>query len=320
MTACCRISVGIVYMKGRSSMQIERLVRMIFYIVSREQVTAKELADYFNVSTRTIYRDITTLTLSGIPITSKKGTGGGISLMDGYALNKSFLTTEEQVQVYQGLQILQASNYPDAEQALTKIDALFNQSLSDDWLEIDFSYWGSSEEEKITISDLRRALTKKHVLTFEYFNSELQQSERKVDPLRLIFKSHAWYIVGYCHHNHAVRVFRLSRMKRINVLSESFERSLPKDFSLADSTYEVNYSTFKLLFLPEMSYRLFDEFQEQQVERCPNGNYLVTVQYPLNEWTYHRLLSFGPYVEILEPAEARKELKRRALKIAQKYD
>ena len=301
-------------------MQIERLVRMIFYIVSREQVTAKELADYFNVSTRTIYRDITTLTLSGIPIASKKGTGGGISLMDGYALNKSFLTTEEQVQVYQGLQILQASNYPDAEQALTKIDALFNQSLSDDWLEIDFSYWGSSEEEKITISDLRRALTKKHVLTFEYFNSELQQSERKVDPLRLIFKSHAWYIVGYCHHNHAVRVFRLSRMKRINVLSESFERSLPKDFSLADSTYEVNYSTFKLLFLPEMSYRLFDEFQEQQVERCPNGNYLVTVQYPLNEWTYHRLLSFGPYVEILEPAEARKELKRRALKIAQKYD
>lgn len=301
-------------------MQIERLVRMIFYIVSREQVTAKELADYFNVSTRTIYRDITTLTLSGIPITSKKGTGGGISLMDGYALNKSFLTSEEQVQVYQGLQILQASNYPDAEQALTKIDALFNQSLSDDWLEIDFSYWGSSEEEKITISDLRRALTKKHVLTFEYFNSELQQSERKVDPLRLIFKSHAWYIVGYCHHNHAIRVFRLSRMKRINVLSESFERSLPKDFSLADSTYEVNYSTFKLLFLPEMSYRLFDEFQEQQVERCPNGNYLVTVQYPLNEWTYHRLLSFGPYVEILEPAEARKELKRRALKIAQKYD
>lgn len=301
-------------------MQIERLVRMIFYIVSREQFTAKELADYFNVSTRTIYRDITTLTLSGIPITSKKGTGGGISLMDGYALNKSFLTSEEQVQVYQGLQILQASNYPDAEQALTKIDALFNQSLSDDWLEIDFSYWGSSEEEKITISDLRRALTKKHVLTFEYFNSELQQSERKVDPLRLIFKSHAWYIVGYCHHNHAIRVFRLSRMKRINVLPESFERCLPKDFSLADSTYETDYSTFKLLFLPEMSYRLFDEFQEQQVERCPNGNYLVTVQYPLNEWTYHRLLSFGPYVEILEPAEARKELKRRALKIAQKYD
>lgn len=81
-------------------MQIERLVRMIFYIVSHKQVTARELADYFEVSTRTIYRDMNTLTLSGIPVISKKGTGGGISLMDGYALNKSFLTAEEQVQVY----------------------------------------------------------------------------------------------------------------------------------------------------------------------------------------------------------------------------
>lgn len=105
-------------------MQIERLVRMIFYIVNRKQVTAKELADYFGVSRRTIYRDITTLSLSDIPIISKKGAGGGISLMDGYSLNESFLTTEEQLQIYQGLQILQASNYPDADQVLTKIGAL----------------------------------------------------------------------------------------------------------------------------------------------------------------------------------------------------
>lgn len=142
-------------------MQIERLVRMIFYIVNRKQVTAKELADYFGVSRRTIYRDITTLSLSDIPIISKKGAGGGISLMDGYSLNESFLTTEEQLQIYQGLQILQASNYPDADQVLTKIGALFNQAPADDWLEIDFSYWGSSEDEKITISELRRAITQK---------------------------------------------------------------------------------------------------------------------------------------------------------------
>lgn len=300
-------------------MQIERLVQMIFYIVSRKQVTAKELADYFSVSTRTIYRDITTLTLAGIPIISKKGTGGGISLMEGYALNKSFLTNDEQVQIYQGLQILQASNYPDAEQALTKIGALFDQPLTDDWLEIDFSYWGSSDDEKITISELRRAITEKYVLTFEYFNSELQRSVRMIDPLRLIFKSHAWYIVGYCHTNKAIRVFRLSRMKRLNVTSTHFERILPEDFSLGESTYTIEFVSFKLLIAAEMSYRLFDEFHEDQVERCSDGSYLVTVQYPLNEWTYHRLLSFGTYVEVLEPAAARIELKKRAKKIAHQY-
>lgn len=320
MTASCHINIAIVLLKGRNFMQLERLVRMIFYIVSHKQVTAKELADYFNVSTRTIYRDITTLTLSGIPIISQKGSGGGISLMDGYALNKSFLTTEEQVQVYQGLQILQASNYPDAEQALNKIGALFDQPLLDDWLEIDFSYWGSSDDEKITIADLRRAITQKYILTFEYFNSELQHSERTVDPLRLIFKSHAWYIIGYCHQNQGFRVFRLSRMKRIHVTVETFERVLPDGFSLANSSYGAEYTSFKLQFSPEMAYRLFDEFQEQQVERKDDGNYLVQVQYPLNEWTYHRLLSFGPYVEVIEPVEAQQELKKRALKIANKYE
>lgn len=208
-------------------MQIERLVRMIFYIVNRKQVTAKELADYFGVSRRTIYRDITTLSLSDIPIISKKGAGGGISLMDGYSLNESFLTTEEQLQIYQGLQILQASNYSDADQVLTKIGALFNQTPADDWLEIDFSYWGSSEDEKITISELRRAITQKYILAFDYFNSELQRSERKVEPLRLSFKSHAWYIIGYCHDKQDIRIFRLSRMKRIHVLEQNFDRTLP---------------------------------------------------------------------------------------------
>ena len=106
-------------------MQIERLVQMVFYIVNREHVTAKELADHFSVSTRTIYRDINTLTLAGIPVTSSKGTGGGISLIDGYTINKSLFSKEEQQNIYQGLQILQASKYPNAETALSKIGSIF---------------------------------------------------------------------------------------------------------------------------------------------------------------------------------------------------
>lgn len=80
-------------------MQIERLVQMVFYIVNREHVTAKELADHFSVSTRTIYRDINTLTLAGIPVTSSKGTGGGISLIDGYTINKSLFSKEDRKSV-----------------------------------------------------------------------------------------------------------------------------------------------------------------------------------------------------------------------------
>ena len=101
-------------------MQIERLVQMIFYIVNHGHVTAKELSNHFNVSTRTIYRDINTLTIAGIPIISTKGTGGGISLIEGYMIDKSLLSKEEQQSVYQGLQILQATRYPNAEMALDR--------------------------------------------------------------------------------------------------------------------------------------------------------------------------------------------------------
>ena len=107
-------------------MQIERLVQMVFYIINHGHVTARELSDYFNVSTRTIYRDINILTIAGIPVLSAKGTGGGISLIEGYTIDRSLLSKEEQQSVFQGLQILQAAKYPNAEMALSKI-ALFSE-------------------------------------------------------------------------------------------------------------------------------------------------------------------------------------------------
>lgn len=118
--------------------------------------------------------------------------------MDGFTLDESFLTSDEKMYVYQGLQILNAANYPETEHVLNKIGALFNQPPTEEWLEIDFSYWGSEETEKVTLSELRKAITEKHLLTFDYFNSELTSSKRNVEPLRLLFNSHAWYIVGYC--------------------------------------------------------------------------------------------------------------------------
>lgn len=101
---------------------------MVFYIINHGHVTARELSDYFNVSTRTIYRDINILTIAGIPVLSAKGTGGGISLIEGYTIDRSLLSKEEQQSVFQGLQILQAAKYPNAEMALSKISAVFRNA------------------------------------------------------------------------------------------------------------------------------------------------------------------------------------------------
>lgn len=302
-------------------MQIERLIQMIFYIVNHEHVTAKELANYFNVSTRTIYRDINTLTVAGIPVVSAKGTGGGIYLIEGYTINKSLFSKEEQQNIYQGLQMLQAANYPNAEITLSKVGAIFRNVLEPHWLEVDFTYWGSDEKEKVRISDLQYAILNKHVITFAYFNSELQKSERVVEPLRLAFKSRAWYMVGYCRGKRDIRIFRMSRMKHIRVLPELFERELPRDYRMTAECNEEDHSpVFKLKFSSEIACRLFDEFQEEQVSVNVDGSYMVTARYPLNNWTFNYLLSFGKYVEIIEPEIARGMLRERASDIVRIYD
>ncbi|WP_227864737.1 HTH domain-containing protein [Clostridioides sp. ZZV14-6044] len=139
----------------------EEISTNFFYIVNHEHITAKELADYFNVSTRTIYRYINTLSIAGIPIISTKGTGGGISLIDGHALDKSLLSKEEQQNIYQGLQMLQVIKYPNAEIALSKISDIFRNVLEPKWLKVDFTFW-QSDENKINkrFSELMLELNK----------------------------------------------------------------------------------------------------------------------------------------------------------------
>ena len=293
-------------------MQIERLVQMVFYIINHGHVTARELSDYFNVSTRTIYRDINILTIAGIPVLSAKGTGGGISLIEGYTIDRSLLSKEEQQSVFQGLQILQAAKYPNAEMALSKISAVFRNARDSQWLDIDFSYWGSDEKEKIKISDLQYAILDKHVIRFQYFNTELKRSERVIEPLRLLFKSHAWYIVGYCRSKEEIRTFRLTRIKKLQIMPEIFERELPLDYSMVSEGRErCKLPVLKLKFSPEIAHRVFDEFQEDQVNIGEDGNSYVAVQYELNNWTVHYLLSFGKYVEVVEPESARIMLRER---------
>lgn len=301
-------------------MQIERLIRMIFCLMDHEQVTAKELAEQFNVSTRTIYRDVNTLTLAGIPILSSKGTGGGISLLEGYTLDKSLLTKEEQQNIYHGLQLLQATHYPNTETAISKIGAVFQHVLQPQWLEVDFSYWGSDDTEKIKLSDLQYAILNKHLISFDYVNSELQKSQRIIEPLRLVFKSHAWYIVGYCQKRAETRVFRLSRIKQLVVQRETFTRELSRKYSMKSPKAQEKLTKLQLRFSPEAIHRLYDEFAEDQLKAAEDGSYLVEFEAEVNHWMVHYLLSFGSQVQVLSPKEVQRMLKEQALMIVHMYE
>lgn len=271
-------------------MQIDRLIQIVFLLLMHENITAEQLAEELCVSARTIYRDINILSIAGIPITSQKGYGGGLSLLQGFSLDKSYFTQEEQKNIIQALQILKSSNYLNADKSLNKIAGLFSHNLQSEWLEIDFSYWGSPEKERNNITVLERAIINKYVITFTYFNAELTITNQIVEPLKLVFKSHAWYLVAYSKHKNDIRTFKMSRIRELQITDQLFDRELPKDFSI-----------------------------EKYIKKLDDGTLEVTFRYQFSDWTFLYLLSFGEYVEIIEPIEARNILKEKAKRISAMY-
>lgn len=299
---------------------IDRLIQIIFLLLRHENITAKQLAQDLDVSTRTIYRDINTLSIAGIPITSQKGYGGGLSLLEGFALDKSYFTQEEQSNIIQALQILKSSNYPDADRTLNKVAGLFSHTLQSDWLEIDFSYWGSPEKERRNMTALERAVINKYVIKFTYYNSELTITEQTVEPLKLLFKSHSWYLIAFSRRREEIRTYKLSRIRNLQITDQLFDRTLPADFSLTPVYQEeYNIPLFKLRFSEKIAYKVYDEFQEEYIKKLEDGTLEVTFRYQLSDWTFLYLLSFGEYVEIIEPVEARMLLKEKAQKILALY-
>ena len=306
--------------KKSDDMQIDRLIQIVFLLLRHENITAKQLAEELCVSTRTMYKDHNILSVAGIPITSQKGFGGGLSLLQGFSLDKSYFTQEEQNNIVQALQILKSSNYPDADKSLNKVAGLFSHNLQSEWLEIDFSYWGSPEKERNNITALERAIINKYVITFTYFNAELTVTHQTVEPLKLVFKSHSWYLVAYSENKKDIRTFKMSRIRELQITNQLFDRELPKDFSITP-VYKEEYNTpvFILHFSEKIAYKVYDEFQEKYIKKLDDGTLEVTFRYQLSDWTFLYLLSFGEYVEIIEPVEARNILKEKAKKIFSMY-
>jgi len=297
-------------------MQMNRLFEIIYILLSKETVTAKELSERFGVSSRTIYRDIDTLSLAGIPVYTERGKGGGISLLPNFVLNKSLLNEQEQNEVLSALQGLAAVKTDEADSVLQKLSVIFNKN-SPPWLEVDFSDWSNSHSG--IFYDFKIAIIERRIIQFDYYSTFGEKTHRRVEPLQLWFKSRSWYIKAYCLAKQSVRIFRLSRIRNQILTDEHFaERDLLKT-SIDDSPSQHTRQDVKLILkiAPEMTYRVFDDFLDG--EKQEDGSHIVSVNWPEDDWVYGFILSFGEYIEVLEPEYMRKIIREKAQKISEKY-
>jgi len=321
---------------------LERLISIIYILMNKETVTAGELAERFEVSTRTIYRDIEALSIAGIPVYCRKGKNGGISLTEEFVLNKMLITKEEQQEILAALVGLQETEVSDGnreQETLKKLGEFF-QTEPVPWVNIDLSDWSGLRKQMY--EDIKRAILTRHVIEFDYYGQNRPMSHRVVEPVQLQFKEYTWYLRAYCRERQDFRTFKLFRMQRLCVQAETFVPKrepalLQKDevAGKAEKSVEMHDSTRVELQTQEQefpvtpltiwidkkeAYRIYDRFDESELEQLPDGNFLAHCAYPLDEWVYSLILWFGPSAKVLEPEFIRDEVQKRIKKMMENYN
>ncbi len=300
-------------------MQINRLFETIYILLHKKTATAKELAERFEVSERTIYRDIETLSSAGIPIYASQGKGGGISLLDDYVLDKSILSEREQNEILYALQSLSVTKAPQMDQVLAKLSSLFNKNNTS-WIEVDFSPWGSDEKGINQFTVLKDAILSRRIIEFDYFNSSGEKSTRRVEPVKLIFKVNAWYLQAFCLTKNTNRTFKISRMSDLQMTPQTFvERNSDKLPESGQMTQHQDWTPLCLKISAQGAYRVYDEFDEKDIFKNQDGSFTVTASLPDSKWLIRYLLSFGADVEVLAPAKIRDAFRDELNNIMGKY-
>ena len=293
-----------------------RLFEIIYILIQKKKVTAKELANKFEVSTRTIYRDIETLSSANIPIYASKGKDGGIGLLDEYVLNKTILSEEEQNQILFALQGMSKVGAQNEKDILEKLSTLFNKKVND-WIKIDFSNWEKDNKKEKLFDSIKYAILNKQLIQFIYYNSNGEKSKRIVEPLQIWFKDKYWYLISYCRNKEDYRIFKIARIKECEILKEHFERQFPKNEK--QEKCNIKIIELELEINENMAYRVYDEFESEEITKNEKGNFIVKVKYPENEWVYGYILSFGEYAKVLSPERAKKIIKEKLEKSLKNY-
>ena len=296
-------------------MQINRLFEIVYLLLNKESITAGELARQFEVSPRTIYRDVELLSSAGIPIYMTKGKGGGISLLPDFILNKAVLTDDEKADILSALHAVDSVNLERISTAVKKLSTMFGKESSD-WVEVDFSGWANGREESETFAYLKASILKKQVIQFLYHSGE-GSLQRVVEPLKLCFKGQDWYLYAYCRLRFDYRFFKLRRIKELSILPEVFERPIPGKIFDKEKVLQNNLVTITLKISKEMAYRVYDEFTEYEL--LPDGGFLTRISMAEDEGLYYYLATFGEHCEVLHPENIRLQMKERLQKAVHLY-
>ncbi|MWC29211.1 helix-turn-helix transcriptional regulator [Paenibacillus sp. MMS18-CY102] len=315
-------------------MKLERLMAITILLLNRKRVQAQELASQLEVSLRTIYRDLDSLGQAGIPIVSYTGMEGGYEIMDSFRLDRQLLSFDELSTLstaLRGLDSTKAYARSNMDLLLSKVGAMVAQAEQGrtgegDRIQIDFTPWKNSEEDQSRYNLLRQAVDGRMLIRFNYTSRTGDEQAREVEPMTLVLKNYAWYLHGYCRLRNDYRIFKLTRIRELALLNETFTRrpdslaELNDRWTAPETSGAVEGFPVTLQFKASVAVSVMDRFDEKEIERLPDGQLIVRTSFLSEHWLIRNVLHYMADVIVLEPAYIAAEVRQAALAIARQYD
>ena len=309
-------------------MKTERLVAITMILLDKKQISATRLAEIFEVSVRTIYRDINSLSEAGIPVTTLPGANGGIQIMENYKVDKRFFTTSEIIELLIALENLSKNiSTTHSNQTVEKLKTLVPNHLSNEiefktnQIMADLTPWTNNQTLQPFLEIVKNAMDQQHLLQFHYIDNRGNQTIRTIEPYRLVLKEISWYLQAYCLEKKEFRTFKLSRMSKLNELQTSFELRNYELIPLGEKPFHGSkFISITLKISHKIKDQLTEKFGSLITLETENSNEIL-VEFPFMEddFGYNLIIGLGNQCECIAPAHVRVELKKRLETLLTKY-
>lgn len=307
-------------------MRLDRLLEIVIILLNRRQITARELADRFEVSVRTIYRDIEAINLAGVPVVSTQGQGGGFTVLETFRIDRQVLTLDDMASIAAALRgVHGVLADPDSRRALEKITALVPGERSGEFaarsemLVIRPNPYGLPDSLRDAVQRLHQAIIANRPVEFAYRDVKGVETLRRVEPHTLILYGPVWYLYGWCRLREDWRLFRLSRIRAVTEKGTPFTRRVVDWERALAAQGETPLEEVRLRFNPAVRTRIEDIFGYDAVHEGPDGTLNALFRWPVDDWVTGFLLGFGPDAEVLAPPALRERIRERAAAAAARY-
>ncbi|QVY61538.1 helix-turn-helix transcriptional regulator [Cytobacillus gottheilii] len=299
--------------------KIERLITIIMILLKKDVVSTREFSQIFNVSKRTILRDMETLSLSNIPIYSVHGVNGGYGIMEEYKVDKRLLNTSDLENILIALGGLeQIFMSEEVELTIKKMEAMVNPLAKQNSIHLSFYKWEGRTEVSKILKTCQKSIAEHKLITFDYIDKNGLSTIRTVEPYQLHFSESSWYLKGFCLQRQGYRTFKLSRIDNLALEEQTFHpRELAPEH--AHTSYQDPQITIKAIISPAIQDHFIERYGRESIEIDPAQRLLATIHVPQNTIGFQFLAGFGTNLTIIEPKSYVEEFRHYLLEIAKNY-